>query len=107
MVVILYILLLFLSVVGLCDLIHSARLSFLRFRSAKGKILVLKLKDKFAEFDLRYVIEQYNWSGSKYADRVIAISYLDDDALEERCKTIAGINRIEFIKESEFINTEL
>ncbi len=110
MEIIIYLLLLFLSVVGLCDIIHCVRLSLLDIKGEANKIICCKLNGKFADLQLRFVIEQYNWFGRKYADKVIAISYLDDERLIDRCKYIADRHNIQFINHTELhnlINSEM
>lgn len=110
MVIIIYLLLLFFSVVGLCDIIHCIRLSLLDIKNEKHKIVCCKLEGKHADLQLRFVIEQYNWLGRKYADKVVAINFLNDKDLIERCKYIAYKHNISFIENSELhniINTEM
>lgn len=110
MSVILYLTVLFLSVLGLCDLIHNIHLSFLRVKNRKNKIVCCVLNDELADLQLVYVAEQLNWFGKKYADSVIAIDCLQDDDLSERCLQIANTNNIKIIKREnifDYINTEL
>lgn len=110
MEIVIYLFLLFLSVVGLCDIIHCVRISLLDIKSESNKILCCKLKGKLADLQLRFVVEQYNWFGRKYADKIVAISYLEDEALIERCKYIADIHNIQYINHTELhniINSEM
>lgn len=98
MIIIFYLLVLFLSVVGLSELIHAMHLRFLRAKRKRKTCVVCLLNDDFCELDLRYVLEQYNWSGKVFAEKVIAIDCLDDKAMSERCQTVAQKNCIEFMK---------
>lgn len=110
MEILIYLLLLFLSVIGLCDIIHSLRLSFLNVKHSKSKVVCCILKDDLADLQLQFVIEQYNWSGKRYADEIIAVNCLDDPQLIERCRRIAHNNKVRFVEKCEIhnlLNTEI
>jgi hypothetical protein len=95
MELIIYILFLFLAVLGLADLIHCLRIAMLDIRGEDSKVVCCILKGKCADLKLRFVIEQYNWFGRKYADKIIAISYLDNEVTAERCRLLANRYNVE------------
>ncbi len=98
MIIFFYLLILFLSVVGLSELIHAMHLRFLKAKRKKKTCVVCMLKDSFSELDLHYVLEQYNWSGNVFAEKVIAVDCLTDKDMSERCQSLAEKNAIEFMK---------
>ncbi len=89
MSVFIFLFILFLSVIGLVDLMHSLQLALLNVKNSKCKVVCCLLCDENAEMNLRYVIEQQKWLGQRYADRIVAVNYLSDTHLAERCKKIA------------------
>lgn len=109
MIIFFYLLVLFLSVIGLSELIHAMHLRFLRAKRKRKTCVICMLKDSFSELDLRYVLEQYNWSGNVFAEKVLAIDCLDDKDVSDRCQAVAERNSVEFIKLEDlenFLKTE-
>ncbi len=109
MIVFIYLVILFLSVVGLSELIHATHLRLLRAKRKRKTCVICMLKDTFSELDLHYVLEQYNWSGKSFAEKVIAIDCLADKDMSERCQAVAKKNSIEFMKFEElekYLKTE-
>lgn len=98
MSVIIYILSMFLSVIGLCEIIHFLSLVLFDTKSNKTRIVCCILEGKTADIDLQFVVEQYRWMGRKYADKIFAInSFNDDNEVLNRCREIADRNGIEII----------
>jgi hypothetical protein len=95
--VLIYLFVVFLSVLGLCDLIHSCRLLFLKSKTDSDRIIFCLLKDAKAELRLSFVIEQYKWHGDSFCNKIVAVNCLDDKVLAESCETICKNSGIEFI----------
>lgn len=109
MIILFYLLVLFLSVVGLSELIHAMHLRFLSGKRKRKTCVICMLKDSYSELDLRYVLEQYNWSGRVFAEKVIAIDCLDDKDVSDRCQVVAERNCVEIMKFEDlenFLKTE-
>lgn len=104
MSLVIYLLLLFLAVLGLSDIIHSIVLRFYYSKKNKGKVMCCILKGEIADIQLRYVIEQYNWMGEKYADKIIAVDCVNDLTVANRCRDIANAYDIPYIKPYELNN---
>ena len=104
MSVVIFLVILYLSVICLCDVFQSFRLALLRVKNGSSRVVFCLLKDEFAELNLRCVIEQYKWSGKQFADRIVAINYLEDAQLLERCKLLAESYKISVIDENQIHN---
>ena len=92
----------FLSVIGLCEVIHFLTLILFDTKSCRNKVVCCLLKGRTADIELQFVVEQFKWMGRKYADRIIAIYSLDikKDVLN-RCEEIALKNGVEIIASNE------
>lgn len=97
MEIVIYLFLLFLSVIGLCEVFHYVKLAFLDTKRNKNKIVCCILKDDLADLQLRFIIEQYNWLGRKYADKIIAVNCLKDEDIINRCRSISDKYNVEFV----------
>lgn len=96
--VVIYVFLVFLSVLGLCEVIHFLSLSLLDNKKNRNKVVCLVLRGRTADIELQFVVEQFRWMGRKYADKIIAINALDtDEEMLNRCSEIALKNGIEII----------
>ncbi len=85
MTVLIYLLVVFLSVVGFCEIVHSLWLRFLSPNIRGKKVLLCFLSSDTPDLELRYIIEQSEWNGYKYADEIIAFLDSDDSQLKKRC----------------------
>ncbi len=94
---ILYVIVLFLSVVGLCDIIHTLKTSLWYTKKQNSKILLCLLRDAKADVQLGFVAEQYRWFGHKYADRIYAVKDCPHNDVILRCERIAYNNDIDVI----------
>lgn len=63
----------FLSIVGLSEVIHTLQLKLYKTKST-NKIMLCILNDSTAELDLRYIAEQYKWFGREFADQIFCIN---------------------------------
>lgn len=70
-----------LSVLGICELIHSVRLFFILPKRRYYNYSLLYLKKGKAFKQLKLAIEQRRWSGDTYAEFIIAV-YDELDELE-------------------------
>lgn len=105
MSVVIYLFLLFLSVIGLCEVVHYLSLLLFYKRSLKNKHLICLLKDDLCDLELQFIIEQYSWLGNKYADKIFAVNFLDTDSeLYGRCQEIAAKNNIQIVEPREIEN---
>lgn len=95
----------FVFLVGLSDLIHSIKLNMLSSRQKNNKILLCVLTDESAELDLQYIIEQSNWLGRKYSDKILCVNRIKSFETLNICKSIANKNNIKFILDEELAST--
>lgn len=104
MIIIIYFVFLFLAIIGLSEIVHYIQLALLDTKNKTSKILCCVLKGDRAELDLRYVIEQYNWCGRKYADKIVAINCVDNNKdIINSCKYLSEQNRILFADKEDFL----
>lgn len=94
---IVYFIVLFFSVVGLCDVIHTLKTSLWYTKKHKNKILICLLSDEKADVQLGFVAEQYRWFGRKYADKIYAVKACMPNEVVSRCERIAFENDIDII----------
>ncbi len=99
MSVIVLLFIIFLSVIGLCDILESIKLLLLRDKKQKNKIICCMLKNEASEISLRYIIEEYKWSGKFLADKIVVVNYLKDSKVAVRCKELAEYFGFDFIEE--------
>ena len=104
MTIIIYLFLIFLAVIGLCDLIHTIRILFLRPHKNNGKVLLCFLNNNFAELQLAFIIEQYKWHGNKYCDKIVAVDCQHNDDVSNRCYALSQRHEIEFLKREDLCN---
>ena len=64
----------FLSIIGLSEIIHSLQLKLYKSKNRMNKIMLCILNDNTAELDLRYIAEQCKWLGKEFADEVFCIN---------------------------------
>ena len=102
---VIYIIFLLFSAIGLAELIHAVWLFLSTQQGKNNKILICYLTGDKPDLELRYVIEQIRWQGSRYADRVVAISNIDDLKLLNKCTEIASKSDVIFIN-SEYTKSE-
>ena len=62
------------------------------------------LKDETAELDLQYIIEQANWYGKDFVDRIVCINQIKSADILNVCKKIARINNIKITVQDELLN---
>ena len=61
-------------IIGVSEIIHNLALSLFKTKYINNNTLLCYLDDNCAELNLRYVIEQKNWHGRRFAGKIIAIS---------------------------------
>lgn len=104
MITIIYFIFLFFAIIGLSEIVHYIQLALLDTKNKSSKVLCCILKGDRAELDLRYVIEQYNWSGRKYADKIVAINCIEGKKdIVYSCRNLAEKNRIIFADREDFL----
>ena len=104
MSVIVLLLILLLSVIGLCDIIHSIKLALLKVKNGKNKLMFCVLKDESSELSLRYVIEQHKWSGKQFADKIVVVNCLNNTSAIERCKVLSEYYDFDFIEKDDILS---
>lgn len=88
----------FLSVIGLSELIHATWVGFIKPKAKPRKILLCVLFGDFADLQLRYAYEEMLWHGKTYADELVAINLISDDAVAQRSIQFAKSKEIKIIK---------
>ena len=78
---ILYILLVFFAVIGICDIIHCIHIRIIKPVKPLKKVLICKLDTSDFETQLNYLLEQYKWHGTKYVDKFICLC--DEEILKD------------------------
>lgn len=111
MSVFVFVIFIVLSVIGLCDVFHYIYMLMLRSNDCGPKILICGLNSKSPELDLKYVIEQQEWYGNKFADKIIVVTDgQNNHSSLEVCKAIAERKNIIIASKDklvEYISAEL
>ena len=89
-----------LAVIGLCELIHATRLTFLSPKIKKKSISVIWLKPDSAMEQIGFAAEQLCWQGNDYADYTLAVTDLLTEEELDGCRPTANGRNIIFCKAS-------
>ncbi len=81
MEVIIYVCAVFLLIIGISEIIHSAALYLTRPKRMPRRCLLVKLDELYAEEQVLSVLCEFRWSGSKYADKAV---FLTDNLAEDK-----------------------
>ncbi|MBP3706341.1 MAG: hypothetical protein J6J13_03715 [Clostridia bacterium] len=82
----LIVILILLSISGICDIVHTIRMWIFAPKRPYNNICVIFLRENQANSQLRFIREQYRWYGNDFAEHIIAVT---DDLSEEennQCK---------------------
>ncbi|MBR6573233.1 MAG: hypothetical protein IKK77_05915 [Clostridia bacterium] len=91
----------FLSVIGLSELIHTVWIGLIKPKAKPKKILLCVLFGEFADLQLRTAYEEMLWHGKAYADELIAVDLISDEAVSQRSIEFAKNKEIKIIKTDE------
>lgn len=98
--IIIYLIVLFFAVLGLCDLIHTLKLWLIGGK--RGKIaLCCLISDAESERSLRFAIEQLKWHGERYIGEVVAVTLTKNEELLERCHQLGDPLGVRFMSPEE------
>ena len=95
----------FVFLVGLSDIIHTVKLNMLNSGHKNNKVLLCVLTDESAELDLQFIIEQSNWLGKKYSDKILCVNRIKSLETLNICQNLANKNNIKFILDKELAST--
>ncbi|MCQ2441241.1 MAG: hypothetical protein MJ076_05045 [Clostridia bacterium] len=82
------------AVSGLCEFIHSLRLFFILPEKDRKSLCIIKLEPQKAVQQVKFVLEQSNWLGSLYAERIVAVCDGIDGAELEICRKMVEESEI-------------
>ena len=85
---------LFLSVLGLAELMHGINLRVTSPRRKAVTYSVVFLKGEDAEEQLAFAIEQQKWLGKAYSDYIIAVDSGVSEKCDKACRYIAEKNGV-------------
>lgn len=94
---VLYAMVFALSVIGLCDLVHTLWQAILRPKARGKNILVCLLEGEFADLQLASVIDRANWYGKDYADEIVAVDMTEAET-SARCGEIAERFKVPIVR---------
>lgn len=83
-----------LALFGLSELLHEIRLCFAASPECLKPFLVLFLKEKTAEEQLRFAVLQRKWYGDGYAEKIFAVCDGLTEETRETCRQICTENRL-------------
>ncbi len=97
MEVFIFLCLVVLSVIGLCDLMHYIKLLLLKPSKRVDSTLLIKLSGENDFENLNYILEKFRWQGSNLAKRVVCIfnDTTEKDLIREFKSKICFINEAE------------
>ncbi len=85
-----------LALLGISELMHLLCLAVLKPKKPALKMLVTILSEEDAEQQLMQVTEELKWSGSNYADGIIAVTALLSDEKREYCRSRYEVGCVHF-----------
>ena len=91
----------FLSVLGLAEIIHGLNLRVTAPRRKAVTYSVVFLTDQDAEEQLAFAIEQQKWLGKAYSDYIIAVNSGISEKSDKACRYIAEKNGAQYCTPSE------
>ncbi len=87
---------LFLSVLGLAELMHEINLRLASPHRKAVTYSVVFLKGEDAEQQLAFAIEQQKWLGKAYSDYIIAVNSGISEKSDKACRYIAEKNGVDY-----------
>ena len=87
---------LFLSVLGLAELMHGINLRVTSPRRKAVTYSVVFLKGEDAEEQLAFAIEQQKWLGTAYSDYIIAVNSGISEKSDKACRYLAEKNGADY-----------
>ncbi|MEE1161089.1 MAG: hypothetical protein U0K70_03410 [Acutalibacteraceae bacterium] len=87
---------LFLSVLGLAELMHGINLRVTSPRRKAVTYSVVFLKGEDAEEQLAFAIEQQKWLGKAYSDYIIAVNSGISEKSDKACRYLAEKNGADY-----------
>lgn len=87
---------LFLSVLGLAELMHGINLRLASPHRKAVTYSVVLLKGEDAEQQLAFAIEQQRWLGKAYSDYIIAVNSGISEKSDKACRYIAEKNGVDY-----------
>lgn len=90
-----------LSVIGLCDILHSIWMCLIKPAKKADSLYFVKLDGDNDYVVLNYTYERYKWYGRAFADRVIAVY---DEPVERGIYQFFNSRGIEFL-DSKILNS--
>ena len=94
----------FLSIIGLSEIIHSLQLKLYKTKKSMNKIMLCILNDNTAELDLRFLAEQYKWLGKEFADKVYCINNVKSSDTYNQLNSFAKQNNFKMTTKEEFVS---
>ncbi len=97
MKLLLFFLILIFSLFGFCEALHLLKLFIIFPKRKMNSSLVIILSEETAINQITFAGEQLKWLGTKFADRVLAVSEdLNEETVKE-CKMLAEKYGIKFV----------
>lgn len=85
------------SLFGFCEALHILKLYVIFPKRKMNSTLVIILNEETATNQIIFAGEQFKWLGTKFADRVLAVSEdLDEETVKE-CKILAEKYGLRFV----------
>lgn len=91
----------FLSVLGLAELMHGINLQITSPHSKAVTYSVVVLTDEEPEQQLLFAIEQQKWLGKAYADYIIALNSGLSEKADKACRYIAEKHGVDYCTQYE------
>ena len=77
MELIIYFLVIFFLVIGVCDLLHTIHIHLIMPHKTFKNVMVCKLDEGYLDEQIEYLTQQYKWYGSRYFDKCICLCDID------------------------------
>lgn len=91
----------FLSIVGISEILHSLKMLIMRPKKPNN-VHICFLNDIDGVLNLIHSAEQMRWNGSNFASKIIAVDFTDNAENKEAYNLVSKKYNVEIIKPDEF-----
>lgn len=90
--IIMLVLAIFLSIIGLCELMHRLWMVLIRPKKTENMLLII-LNDELAVEQITAALEELRWQGSNFATTLVGIDMGLSTEISDTCKKISKDNQ--------------
>ena len=92
----------FFSVIGISEILHNIWINF--FKTKTPKYQVVKLQEENAKSQVLYIMQEINWHGREFADKIFFLNGGLNEGLLAECRALCkDVDAIEFCNDKELL----